>query len=563
MEVSMTLEIEGEQTSKKEILRNQTTGSFEIKKGNKTIKITLLDHDIKRLRPQCELDSVFYVRVDLPVKKITESKDESEIEYSLEPYFITSNRELLYAEDPTLKQKFQLPLMVKADLAKWNTNDLLEFIEKKESSVNIQDVYSSTELIIRKYLDLPSDGYYAVISLWIIGTYVSRLFAYFPYLDFNGTKGSAKTKSVSVVTQLNFAGEMLNDISPSAAHRSIESTGCSLGIDESEYLKDPKSEKSQLILSLLKGAFKTDAKIKISITKNGDWVPWSFDAGSCIALGHINGLDNVLEDRTIPIPMIITSDKKIAGMEIDPNDPIWEIQRAKYYRLVLIYFNEIKELKEISYTKNIITNRELNQIWKPVLTLARFFEKNGIENLTSRLDEVINQSHESKVLSNQTSNIDIQILEGLVSLIVEKKLTQIDDLKKANWYRQQLIFTELRGLEGLEWISSTQTIGNSLNRLGFKRKKHRIGQIVYIERKSLIDTCKRHFVNYEDLPGSEENSSQPSQQEGKIDSCRDESGKSDDKTGLGDIRSYEEIIKEQAQKNIICDENDANDKRLI
>jgi len=269
-----------------------------IQQNKKQIQIQILNHDIQRLRPQCQIEGVYYFRVDLPVEKTIIQKDEKETVYTFEPYFVTSEKKLIHYQDSSLVKNFQMPLMVSFPFTKWDVDDIFHFIDTT-TKTEPSNVYADNEMKLRKIIDYKLDGHYSVVTLWIIGTYFSKLFAYYPYLDFKGTKGSAKTKSIDFCTQLMFNGIMFNQVSGASAYRVIEGTGCSIGLDETEYLKDPKSEKAQFILTLLKGAFKTDSKSMVNIQTKDGWVPWFFDSGTCIAMGHISNLDDVLEDRVI------------------------------------------------------------------------------------------------------------------------------------------------------------------------------------------------------------------------------------------------------------------------
>ena len=388
-----------------------------------------------------------------------------------------------------------------------------------------------------------------------------------------------------------FYGIMFNQVSGASAYRVIEGTGCSIGLDETEYLKDPKSEKAQFILTLLKGAFKTDSKSMVNIQTKDGWVPWFFDSGTCIAMGHISGLDDVLEDRAIPIPMLTTLRKEIANTEIDKDEPFWLKQRDQLYRLALENFKEIIELKSKPYNSDIISNRELNQIWKPIITLARFFENHGVRDLLKRIEPIIKEAHNKKILINQSSNVDIQILEALVKLYKTKSITY--EVKHENWYGQELIFNQIKLEEGLGWITSSRFIGSCIDRLGFTRKKWGdSGKCVYLDNEILIDICKRHYIQHDDLsiktncveclndkhedckdpkmclcaethnPPIEEKASFASfasSQEQKNDEQNDVNAPNDGTLGLGESKTFKEKIEEQAQTDIQNDINDQND----
>jgi hypothetical protein len=388
-------------------------GRVEKTENNKKITCQPLSKPIKKLRAISVHDGIAYIKVDLSARNTIYNKDDEveDVQYNHEPYFVTSQGKLIHAENPELREQFQIPVTVKGSSMRWMYGDIVDFC-KNRSGLDLKDLYSSTEQLFRKYIDFPEDGYYAVCSLWVIGTYTSKLFSYYPYLDFLGSPGSAKSKTLDLIEKLSYNGKMSNKISGAAIYRSIESSGNTLLLDETENLKDPKHEQNQVILSILKGAFKTDGKIMVSIPGQGkdSWTPYEFEAGTCIALGHINELDSVLQERTIQINLLKTMIKKIGNTEIPETDYDVSLvqQRNKFYRFFLKHFKDVLEQKKQPYQNEKISNRELNQIWKPLLTLARFFERNGVINLTKRIECVIEQNHHKNVISGESSNIDWQ-----------------------------------------------------------------------------------------------------------------------------------------------------------
>lgn len=510
-----------------ELIENKL-GLVERTNGKKTTTIELLDKPIKSLRPISIHNDKAYILVHLPVRKTTSNGESVDSSYNYEPYFVTSDKELIHPTNEELIEKFQLPIMLNGYSTRWNLEDVKDFC-KHSNELDIPEIFHSTIAQVRKFLDLQTDSSYVVYTLWAIGTYFSKLFSYYPYLDFYGTKGSAKSKALNILGLLTYNGEMFNRISSAAIYRIIESSGCTIILDEMEYLKDPKSEQAQTVLSILKGAFQTDGKISVSIaTKDQGWQPHSFDAGTCIALGHINGIDDVIEDRTIQIPMQTTLLKAIANNEPDKDNPIWENIRAKYYRLFLEYFKEICELKNKPYDSEIISNRELNQIWKPIITLARFFENHGVPGLITKIEDIIVQTHNRKILINQSSNLDIQILECLVTFFsIDPPLHQVDE-KYVNWYKQEEIFNRVKLEEGLGWIQSSRRVGESLDRLNLTRQKvGHFGKCVYIDKEILINLCKRHGLDSSEL-ASKPSFVSPSEQ--KIDTQSNTKDRNDRKT---------------------------------
>ncbi len=332
---------------------------------------------------------------------------------------------------------------------------------------------------------------------------------------------------------------MSNKISGAAIYRSIESSGNTLLLDETENLKDPRHEQSQVILSILKGAFKTDGKIMVSIPGKGkdSWTPYEFEAGTCIALGHINELDSVLQERTIQINLLKTMIKKIGNTEIPETDYDVSLvqQRNRFYRFFLIHFKDVLEQKKQPYQNEKISNRELNQIWKPILTLARFFERNGVINLTKRIEHIIELNHHKNVISGESSNVDVQIINHIIDFFVEKKISPIGNTEDTqNWFRQKDIVKHLKFNDEFGWLNS-KNIGTPLNRLNLTRLKKETGMCVYLDSGILISLCKRYDLDHQRLMTQSDFSSLSSSasfQEQKIDAQSDDNDVNDAKLSL-------------------------------
>jgi len=105
-------------------------------------------------------------------------------------------------------------------------------------------------------------------------------------------------------------------------------------------------------------------------------------------------------------------------------------------------------------------------------------------------------------LSNQSSNLDIQILEKLCELFNTNQISEPKDITSLkNWYRQASILDKIITEEGSDLAGiSSRLLGNSFDRLQLqRRKKNPYSMCVYIERSILINLCKRYNLEYSAL----------------------------------------------------------------
>jgi hypothetical protein len=452
--------------------------------------------DIQKLRPISYHNGTFFIQVAIPVEKTVTLKDGTiEKSKTHETYYVTSNRELLHCQDEKLHD-FQMPkLVMNNDFERWAYSDIVKYCSG-ETKLNIKELYESTEKLIKEYIDFKNDEMYTLVTLWTVGTYVSRLFSYFPYIDIFGTKGSAKSKLLSLLEKLIFNGKLVSSITAATLIRLVESCGYSLLIDETEGLKNPKQDKDTFLLTMLKTSYRMSAVVPINVSTKDGWTPYFFDAGTCISLAHINGLDDVLEDRTIQIPMEITLKKNIGNSDPDTDFKDWNSYRSQYYQFALENADEINEIINEKLEHSLISNRELNQIWKPIIVLAKVFEKHGVKDLTRKINKAIQSTHSNKISSNVDENPDVQLMDCLVKyLLTEHSVGRT----KENVVNQKEIYDKMVNTETAEWLTSSKFLGIALKRLGLTCKRVNSGKIVIITDQLLAKIAKQFGLVYPEL----------------------------------------------------------------
>lgn len=170
----------------------------------------------------------------------------------------------------------------------------------KENEVGKQQLYDSYMNIIdllKKYCDLNEEDY-PIVATWIIGTYFHNEFESYPYLFLNAMKGSGKTRTLKLITDLSFQGEILLQPTEAVLFRT---TG-TLGIDEAEGITRKGQEN---LRELLNGCYKKGTKVKRmkqhKTPEGSEQVVEEFNIYRPLALANINGMEDVLGDRCINI----------------------------------------------------------------------------------------------------------------------------------------------------------------------------------------------------------------------------------------------------------------------
>jgi len=126
-------------------------------------------------------------------------------------------------------------------------------------------------------------------------------------------------------------------------------------------------------------------------------------------MAHISSLDDVMQDRFIKLIMKRTKSKELLNIWPDGKDPAFQQIRNYCYRLFLDFGYEIYDLQKEAQTQCSVSGREL-QLWTPILTLALFFEKYGMNDLLDKIQKFTGISSKSRQLEDEETNYDLKIL---------------------------------------------------------------------------------------------------------------------------------------------------------
>lgn len=193
--------------------------------------------------------------------------------------------------------------------------------QKRGESEAFLEAYKNIIDILKEYCDW-REIYYPIVAVWIIGTYLHKSFLTYPYLYFNASKESGKSRSVRLITDLSWEGEMVNSMTEAVLFR----TEGTLGIDEFERASRKGNEN---FMELLNSAYKKGVKVKrmkkIRTDKGEEQKVENFEVFRPIVLANIWGMDQVLEDRVIPMYLEKTTLNKVANLlEIWEFSPIFQ-----------------------------------------------------------------------------------------------------------------------------------------------------------------------------------------------------------------------------------------------
>ena len=374
--------------------------------------------------------------------------------------------------------------------------------------------------IFKRYIEFDDEKYYSLCAVWVIGTYFYKRFSTYPYLFLNAVKRSGKTKLLTILSLLCYNAVFSPNMSPSSLFRLVQNNGATVLLDETEDLDDP--EKKAEFRSLLLSGYKRGAKVYRS-EKNEDGIqtPTPFDPYSPKAIANIRGIEDVLEDRTLPIILKRGLDQTIMNREIPIDSEEWFFIRDRLMRFYLQEWKNVDELYENTSNSSVVSvvnavsvviwgiwGSKLHtllekyktytlsgrdwELWKPLFAISSLYVSENSEEVckiettppeittltTFNAQTTLPYIYDLSIQITEEKNSDTRadagesvLLMGLLALVIEKtpKYYSIGSLRTAaSRYNDNLP----------EWFN-TRWIGRALKRLGFKDKRRMGGGMEY------------------------------------------------------------------------------------
>jgi hypothetical protein len=449
----------------------------------------LTDEEEKTLRPitanEDERLILVYLNTDV---EIAERKDET----LPMAYFVVNGKHgkaLVSYENAELQKKYSSSVFqsFKALVSRWKNADIQAYLAS-DTKVNPKDLFDNLLSLEREYFENPYDYDYFYEVCWKVHTYFYPLFTLTPYNDYTGMKNCGKSKRLKLNKFICYNSWSSDDSSNSSLFRTIGGTGATMLLDEVEKLGSTKTDNSDL-QTILRGGFQNGHYVTKSEEVRGKWTPVAYDVFSPKAFGHINPIDNVLQDRCITTKLARTTNKTIANSEPeeDENPKIYQC-REGCYRLFLDHANEVKNLiPEARGLFTEVSGRELN-LWLPIVTIALFFEKHGVVGLVDKIMAKLAVNSEEKKTKDAEQNDEVKILSILLEANPESipkrsrqlyafinrglnelyNIEPVNDVSLCN-YLENLGFTPRRDNKGTHWIN--------INAVKISEAKERCGMI--------------------------------------------------------------------------------------
>ncbi len=275
------------------------------------------------------------------------------------------------------------------------------------------------EALFVDYLILP-DGVPFVAALWVIGTYIFKIFDCFPYLTVTSpTKRCGKTRFAEILEPLCSHPLMSVNVSEAALFRSIESDKPpTVIIDEAEALRNRQSERAQYLLAILHAGFKEGAHVLRCVGRENKVTKFSvYCPKVALAIGN---LPDTLMDRSVVIRMrrhlrtevIARFRRRLAAQ-----------QAQSIVSAIAVWAESNKERVSEAYVKQdleFLKDREAD-IWDPLFAIASVAVPERLEEL-KRI--AVRLSSEKATLDVDDSQ-GLRLLADIRTVFLKSKRTKI------------------------------------------------------------------------------------------------------------------------------------------
>lgn len=243
-------------------------------------------------------------------------------------YAVSSERSGIWYDKEALEAHgfVTVPMLYVETESRWTLKSVKDFLDGKASGPKSADLLSEIRTIYTKYVEFADEAYYDIMALFILYTYVFRIFESTGYLHFNGTAASGKSRNLALLNAFAFNNVLASSMSAASLYRKLAGSPGTTCIDESEGFEGERGEELRRILN---SGYKLGAKVyRTEKNENDVYKPVEYEVFGPKALASINQLDNVIGSRCLIVAM------RPAIRELPDfigSDPAWSETRDRLY----------------------------------------------------------------------------------------------------------------------------------------------------------------------------------------------------------------------------------------
>jgi hypothetical protein len=427
------------------------------------------------------------------------------VEFGDKQYLLTSKKELIPFHD-CANQGFRLTTdaVDSARFSRAGIDGFLGGVHPPEA----HEVYCQLSEYVHRYIFFKDPDVYDLVVVWIMGSYIYRGFDYYAYLHLNGEKGSGKSVLLDAIGCVAFNADLSVESSPAVIYREIERNGSTLLLDEVESMRKGDQEKNNVIMVILKSGFHRKGVVKRMGGKNFTKVE-KFSTYSPKVLAGIRELDDVLQDRTIRIPMVrntvserrerfITSQANLGHQE-KLRDNLYLFGLCSGPEIAAVYQEDRNTISGLDH----LSGREYD-IWAPLILLANAIDasrEDGMATVTEALVRHSRRVFEERANDNERENDTVKLLQVLIQMLAEER--PVNESNGVREYLTQRTWEYFKAQEEFEWMHTKTMLTRQLRRVEVRTKGIRYDgkthKVYLINELAVRDLFCRYAPNIESV----------------------------------------------------------------
>lgn len=338
--------------------------------------------------------------------------------------------------------------------------------------VNGQDLLQRLTRLFSDHVVFRDNRIPTLLSIWIIGTYLFKVFRFYGYLLFiSPVKRCGKSLALDILSLVcfNATPRMVNP-SEASVFREVDSNDATLIIDEVESLSEGEREKKAEMISLLNAGFQRGAQASRVETRGKEFVVVYYNAYSPKVLAGIKGVVDTVEDRAFKISMVRKAKSEtVKRLNLRLLESDIESIREDLHLWAIRYAGDVAEVYdsvlEFPGTEGL-DDRE-KDIIEPLLSIASVIDAQANDETIPTVKTLINLAGDMG-----KGRMDQEQLDGAIPAVVSLMKEMIDGVEERFKSADEL-FSRFPTEEDLGFIQSKRGLSLFLSKLELYRTSPR------------------------------------------------------------------------------------------
>ena len=391
-------------------------------------------------------------------------------------------------------------------LSKENPFSVKNYLDNKALTVDPVALFNEIRDVFNTHIDFSNTSYSTLLAIWIMGTYLHRMFPCYPYIFLSGHKRSGKTLTMEITEQLAFNGKLAASLSGASIYRQIEASRGAILIDESEKYKNRSVGDDSDLFSIVNSGYKRSGNVDRCVGDNHDVK--SFSTYSPKMFANTETLNDILNDRSIIIRMYRTMRKMPPFIPSQMENQFQGLRDKLYVFAMSSHQAILSEFNGIPFGE--LKNREF-ELWRPMLAIAHFIDT--MTNATPALEQALNvlakESREQKEDEDQDV-YDIQLATEIYDYFAEqfnKRGVECEEIRvsQADVLGRLRLLPQFAKTTKNSLTRKLKSFGFIMNSGDIERSKSNSGRTTfYIIRRSRLAQVKERYFSRLDEQGGEE-----------------------------------------------------------